>query len=296
MKILIIGAGKIGGHAAYGLLKYEQTQHITLVGRDPNKTRGLCQDLKEAFPRKSIETCELSGIQGSFDLTLLAFSTLIWTPEINVNDRLIEARSNTAILKQIYLKTGFQNMGTILVVSNPVDVLVSFIADVSGYTNVIGVGLSIDEQRISGAVNELFGLQTQRVPCIGEHGPTVTPLLSRLSWSVPKEEALYDQVRNKSFEATSVIIRNLSIPLFGPLYALEMLLQAIICEEDKIISASYYLKEPLLGVQNIAIGLPVVFQKGKITGFELPDISPVEIGLFKKSAGHIRKNYLQTYE
>lgn len=291
MKVLIIGTGKIGGYAAFSLLKSKRVQKLVIVGSSLLKTSGICQDLKDAYPHKRIETIQLNQIDDeTFDLTILAFSTLKWNPGIDVNDRLIEAKSNIAVLDEINKDIGFERLGTIIVVSNPVDILTTYIASRSELANVIGFGLSIDEKRITQVVNKLFNKDYSRVPCIGEHGISIVPLLNRLS-SREYDAALYDKVKKLSFEATSTIIRNVSIPVFGPLSEIEVLLDALINEEKKSISASYFLREPLLGESGVAVGLPVKFEKGKIAGYQLPEISESEAQMFKKSVSYIKHNY-----
>jgi malate/lactate dehydrogenase len=292
MKVLIIGTGKIGGYAAFSLLKSKRVQKLVIVGSSLLKTSGICQDLKDAYPHKSIETIQLNQIDDeTFDLTILAFSTLKWNPGIDVNDRLIEAKANIGVLDEINKDIGFERLGTIVVVSNPVDILTTYIASKSEQANVIGFGLSIDEKRITRVVNGLFKKEYAKVPCIGEHGVSIVPLLSQLLPESDCEEALYDKIKKLSFEATSTIIRNVSIPVYGPLSEIEVLLETIINKESKVISASYFLNDPLFGESRVAVGLPVEFDKGKIAGYQLPEISETEAQMFKKSVSLIKQNY-----
>lgn len=291
MKILIIGLGKIGGYTAYSILKNEKVRKLVMIGSDLLKTTGICQDLRDAYPHKNIEPSDLSGIGETFDLTILSFSTLKWHPGIDVNDRLIEAAANISVLKEIEQKAGFEKLGTIVVVSNPVDILTMYISREFKARNVIGFGLSIDEKRITEAVNKLVKRSYVRVPCIGEHGFTITPLLSKLSLDEELNEELYHKVKSLNFEATSTIIKNASIPVFGPLSELEILLNTIINEQNGVIPGSYFLHQSLFGESHVAAGLPVKFEKGKITGHDLKDISELETQLFKKSVEQIRQNY-----
>lgn len=291
MKILIIGTGKIGGYAAFSLLKNDRVEKLVIAGSNLLKASGICQDLKDAYPQRNIETVQLSEVNETFDLTILSFSSLKWNPGIDVNDRLIEAKSNISVLDEINKNTGFERLGTIIVVSNPVDILTTYIAEKSGSANVIGFGLSIDEKRITSVVNSLFKTDYPRVRCIGEHGISIIPLLSRLSPYSDYEEALYNKIKKLSFEATSTIIRNVSIPVYGPLSEIEVLLETLINKQSKIISAGYFLKEPLFGESGVAVGLPVKIHEGRIAGYELPEISATEKELFKKSVYHIRQNY-----
>ncbi|NBA87332.1 hypothetical protein GVN16_16275 [Emticicia sp. CRIBPO] len=289
MKILIIGTGKIGGYAAYSLLKNDRVEKLVIAGSNLLKTSGICQDLRDAYPKRNIETVQLSQVNETFDLTILSFSTLKWNPGIDINDRLIEAKANIGVLDEINKDIGFERLGTIVVVSNPVDILTTYIASKWEKANVIGFGLSIDEKRITRVVNDLFKKDYSRVPCIGEHGVSIIPLLSQLQMDC--EEAMYDKIKKRSFEATSTIIRNVSIPVYGPLSEIEVLLETIINEESKVISAGYFLNDPLFGESGVAIGLPVRFDKGKIAGHDLPEISMTETQLFKKSVNHIKQNY-----
>ncbi len=291
MKVLIAGAGKIGAYMAYSLLKNKAVTELVVVSRNLYATTGLCQDLQDAYPAAKISPMPLEQVKGNIDLTLLCFSTLQWRPDIGVNDRLIEAESNIAILKEMGQKIDFSCLGNIIVISNPVDILTTYINRCFGLLPVIGFGLALDEKRLARAFQKLSGTKLPYISCIGEHGSSVVPMLSHVSGQNVYEDWTYKKVKAMAFEHTALIMSQYAIPLFGPLSEIETLTHAFVSKSNGVVSASYFLEKPLWGIEHLAIGLPVVIREGLIAGYQVPAVTTMEREMFLESAGHIEAQY-----
>jgi malate/lactate dehydrogenase len=292
MKILIIGIGRIGSYLAYYLLNTDTSLKLFLYGHDPIKAEGLLHDLKEAFPNAQINAVkDISDIE-PVELTIMTFSTLKWFPQLNVNDRLIEGVNNLRILDSISRDVPSESLGTILIISNPVDILTWHATIKFNTQNVFGFGISLDEKRMAAVVSQKFGGDYLRVQCVGEHGHNIVPILSMISEIENCSSILYDELKNEMFIHTSKIIKNVSIPLFGPLRELERLLPFFIGKSNGTISVSKYIDKPYMGISDLALGLPVQLQKGKFIGFKKLGLNNVEYALFQKAANQIKNTYL----
>lgn len=283
--ILIVGPGRLGGQIAFRSLRMGQVKKVFLLGRSYSRTKGIKNDLKIVFPRAVIVPLDFTSLPEPVDLTFFTFSTLKWTPKIGVNDRSIEISTNIRIIDQIFKHISLELLGKIIVISNPVDILTrytSYLCD--NLIKVFGFGISVDEVRMAFAFNQLTGKRCERVPCVGEHGAEIVPLLSQIIREQDPLPEIYDKLKSLTFAETQKVIMNVSIPFFTPLYELERLLQLVLLKKSGTIALSTYLKEPIFGVSDLAFGVPVQIRKGEFGTVAALKMSLTEERMFRQAA------------
>jgi malate/lactate dehydrogenase len=282
--ILIIGPGKLGGQIAFRALELQRVDKVFLIGRNYSKTQGIAEDLREAFPHSKVTALDNFKLLDPVDLTFFTFSDLKWSPQIGVNDRIIEGSANIKVINQIKAEIDGHLLGTIIIVSNPVDVLTWHTTLAFENINVFGFGISLDEYRMGAAIEKIGGIKCDRLPCLGEHGSHVVPLLSHILDESLLSIDLYNQVRREAFTHTENIVKKVSIPFYGPLRELKRLLNMLLSNGSGPLTMSKYLKEPFLGVKNVALGVPVKVEGGVLNGVEHIRATAFEVELFEDAA------------
>jgi malate/lactate dehydrogenase len=251
----------------------------------------MSRDIQEAFPKKEIIPLKGYTVPFPVDYTFFTFSTLKWSSNIGVNDRWIESKSNIQIIDQIASESHPSSLGEIFVVSNPVDIITQYTADKLNGSRVFGVGISIDEKRNARVVKVLFDIDRERIPCIGEHGLNVVPLLSQVMPLSRITSDTYERVRSEAFKFTEPIIKHTSIPLYGPMAELDRILKNLADRNSGTISVSVPLKGKPLGVSGVALGVPVELKEGKLGSIGEINVNEMEHEMFLEAARKCEINF-----
>ena len=291
MNILIIGLGKIGSLLAYELVK-DNSCNVFLYGRNYSKTKGIATDLREINAQFNVIALESLEHLPKIDLTIFSFSIMIWRPDIGANDRIIEANNNLKIIDSIATQTDLKQLGVIIIVSNPVDLLTQYCSEKYKVENVYGFGNSLDELRVSNTlIKGTYNYQGDEVVCIGEHGSSIVPILSKALRGSIEEPSVYSNVKSEIFERTVEVIHLVSIPFYSPVYCLFDLLRSIINKETKTVRLSKYLEKEYLGIKGISIGVPLKMINGRLDEPLEIAVSDYEAKLFVESAKQIETVY-----
>lgn len=291
MKVLIVGIGKIGGDIASKLISHGVSE-LYLYGREYEKTIGISCDLQETSIYCRVKPLKKLEQLPQVDYTFFAFSTLKWRKSIGVNDRMIEARQNISIIQTIAKEVDWCNLGTIIIVSNPIDILTRYCCEHFNTRNVFGFGNSLDELRVLNTINQsTFETKSNRLVCVGEHGRSIVPVLSQIIDSNKLQVAVYEELLQTTFLRTQKIISNYSIPFYAPMLAMESLIALIISKQSGSITLSAWLDTPFCGIKDIAIGVPVKFTYGVPENANPVGLSTYEQELFIKSAQILKSQY-----
>ncbi len=291
-KIWIVGPGRLGASIAYSALEMAPQCQVSLTGRDEVKTQGIAADLREAYPRSKIGVLLDFNPPEKMDYTFLCFSGLRWKPTLDGNDRIIEARYNFEVIHQLAERKGLaQRLGTVLIVSNPVDLLVWAMQERFPEVPTYGFGLSLDAERFSRILSEEHGVKPKSLLCIGEHGASAVPLLTGKIPERRIQPSLYANLEAQCRRNTQEIVQKSNIPFFGPLRSLKVLLKALLLKKSVVIPLSAYLKTEWNGARGVAIGIPFRIQKGKITGPHRVALSTHENELWRETQKRIRAAY-----
>jgi malate/lactate dehydrogenase len=187
-------------------------------------------------------------------------------------------------------------MGTIIILSNPPDILSRYCYEKYGANNVYGFGNSLDELRVKNTLIQMQIPQNgKECICLGEHGAGMVPVLSQVFNDKELDHALYDRVNSAVFDRIHQIIHQAYIPFYGPLLALTELIMAIINKETKQVTLSTYLQNDYLGQRNLSMGIPVELNSGVLGNIVDIEVSDYEKELFAQSAISLQDQYQQLF-
>jgi L-lactate dehydrogenase len=262
-KVVLIGCGNVGMSYAYALLN-QRTNVNELVLVDINKDRieGEVMDLNHclAFAPSNMEI-KSGDYSDCSDATLVVIAA--GANQAPGETRMDLINKNSKIFKSIIsevVDSGFN--GIFLVATNPLDVMTYLTWKYSGFdtSKVMGSGTSLDTARLRYLVGEKIGVNPKSVHAyvIGEHGDSefvpwsnVNVAGQEIEKFLKEEEMerIESEVRNAAYE----IINRKGATYYGIGMALVMITNAILSDEDRIITVSNY-----DSMDGIYIGCPAI--------------------------------------
>ena len=175
MKISVVGMGKVGSSLAFALAMRNTAKELMLVGRTRESVLGDALDLRHGQlfvdTPSQVNAGTLKDTAGS---DIVAICASVPTPP-NMKSRLELAHGNVALLQSIMPEIARRSPKAIVVmVSNPVDVLVHYALQFSGFkpNQVMGTGTLVDSSRFRQLLAEELRIHTEdiRAYILGEHG------------------------------------------------------------------------------------------------------------------------------
>lgn len=292
-KVVLIGCGNVGMSYAYALLN-QRTNVNELVLIDMNKDRieGEVMDLNHclAFAPSKIEI-KLGDYSDCSDATLVVIAA--GAKQAPGETRMDLINKNSSIFKEIIgevVKSGFN--GIFLVATNPLDVMTYLTWKYSGFdtSKVMGSGTSLDTARLRYLIGEKTGVSPKSVNAyvIGEHGDSefvpwsnVRIAGQEIEKFIDKEELepIESEVRNAAYE----IINKKGATYYGIGMALVMITNAILSNEDRIITVSNY-----DSFDDIYIGTPAIVNKDGVKERIYVELNDQEQEKLSKSIGIIK--------
>lgn len=297
MKVGIVGAGSVGAATAFALMMRGVARKITLVDVDNKKSYAEATDIAHAAPFAYANKVKA----GSYE-DLCGCEVVIVTA--GANQKKGETRTdllerNVKIFADIIPKV-VENAPstTLLIATNPVDVMTEVALKLSGFptTRVIGSGTILDTARFRTDLGYYLGISPKSIHAnvLGEHGDSevlcwsngdggTVPLL-KLAETLNKplteevKQRIDDDVRNAAYK----IIDGKGATFYGIAGGLCRICQAITTNEYAILTVSTHHKE-LLGVKNVSISMPSVIGKRGVHNVLYPELNEEEIQALKAS-------------
>ena len=295
--IAIIGSGLVGSSIAF-LCASNSLTDIVLLNRTKSKAKGEALDISNAIPRNSdimvSGTDDYRKIKDE-EIIVIAASTGIYQKNRN---EIIHAQ--VKMIKSIAKKIKKHcSSPTILMVSNPVDVLTYFFQKEIRYPRekVIGIASSLDSSRF----RHIISCQTKAkystisdVHVLGEHGDSMVPVFSkakvngkRLSELINPEQA--KKIRKDVCDYWKSLRNFKSRSQFGIAKNVYNVLDAIVKNHQVNLEASVLLRGEF-GQKDICMGMPVKISINGIEKIKSMKLDSSEIKLLEESARTIRKN------
>ena len=262
-KVVLVGCGNVGMSYAYALLNQRtNVNELVLIDIDKDRVEGEVMDLNHCLafaPSKiDIKSGEYSDCG---DATLVVIAA-------GANQKPGETRmdlinKNSKIFKSIVtpiVESGFN--GVFLVATNPLDVMTYLTWKYAGCeTNkVFGTGTSLDTARLKYLVGSRLNVNPKSVHAyvIGEHGDSefvpwssADIALQDINGFIEKDELeqIEKEVKNAAYE----IINKKGATYYGIGMTLAMITNAILEDENRVITVSNYDSE-----NGIYMGTPAV--------------------------------------
>lgn len=277
-KVVLVGTGFVGMSMAYSMLNRGGIDELVLIDIDKDKTVGEEMDLSHGLPfapqKMVIKAGEYSDCKDAEIVVITAGAA-----QKPGQTRLELAEINTKIVKEItknVMASGFN--GTIIVASNPVDLMAYVVYKVSGLpkNKVIGSGTVLDTARLRYMIADHLNVSSKNVHAyvMGEHGDS-----SFVAWShcyvgckklidimkennkpVEELEKIHQNVVNAAYE----IINKKKATYYGIGMSLNRLVRAILDDENAIITVSTYLENGEYGQNDVYIGVPAIINKNGV--------------------------------
>jgi len=224
--------------------------------------------------------------------------------------RLDLVRKNTDIFKDIIPEIVRYNPRTLLIVSNPVDVLTYVALKVSQYpiNRVIGSGTTLDTARFRYLLSRHCGVDPRNIHAyiIGEHGDSEVPVWSQaniagvsLRQHCPvcrrkclesEREEIFNQVKNAAYE----IIERKGATYFAIGLAVVRIVGSILRDENSVLTVST-LVDSYYDVSDVCLSVPVILNRNGISKILKIGLDESEVEKLKTSATVLR-NVIKTLD
>lgn len=302
-KVAIVGAGYVGASIAYALTLRDLAQEIVLIDLDTNKAWGEATDIQHGIPYMGECSVRVGEYADCADCDLIIITA-------GRNRRPGETRlnmisDNRKIMEGVVAEIKkYYTHSVIMVVSNPVDVMVSLCAQGMGLPDgmVFGTGCTLDTSRMIRVIADYVGLNTAVINgyIVGEHGDSQIPLWSRLSvggitmgeycasvglpWTAEERARIAEEVRTMG----ASIISAKGKTHYGIATCVCLLADAVLNQRPTIASVSTPLQGEY-GVSGVALSVPSIIGGHGVERRIQENWAPEELAAFRESACRVRK-------
>ncbi len=283
-KVSIIGAGNVGATAAQ-LIAYEGIADIVLFDIIEGMPQGKALDIMQACPlwESSVKVKGTNNYSDTANSDVVVITSgLPRKPGMSRDDLL---HANAEIVKSVTSETsGLSPDSTVIVVSNPMDLMTYIAWKVSGFDphRVAGMGGVLDSARLRTFVSMDLGVSPDDVEAIvfGGHGDQMVLLPGLITVkgipitkliSEKRVDELIHRTRHGGAEIVSLL--KTGSAYYAPAASVLQMVKAIVHNEKRVLSCSAYL-DGEYGTSGLFLGVPVILgEKGieKIIELELTD-------------------------
>lgn len=302
-RVAIIGTGWVGASVAISTLHAGLADELLLTDTRADVAEGEALDLAQGaafYPSATVRTASVEDMADA-DVVVVAAGSGGKPGQ----SRLELLQGNASLVAELGRRLAGCR-GTILMVSNPVDVLTRVMQQASGLPpeRVLGTGTVLDTARL----RQMLGLELNVDPrsvhaqVVGEHGDSSVVLWSQADvgglplrqwqgWNAQREERLAHEVRRAAYEI--IARKGATNHAIGLVTA--NVLQALLRDERRVLTVSRVHTGTLAGaggvalaLHGVALSLPAVVGAGGATEVLLPPLTADEQTALQHSAHVLR--------
>ncbi len=297
-KISLIGAGNIGGTLAY-LAGLKELGDIVLVDIAEGVPQGKGLDILQSMAVEgsnigSTGANKYTSIKGS-DVVIVT-AGIARKPGMSRDD-LIE--TNTKIITQVGENIGkYAPNAFVIVITNPLDVMVSVMQKASGinHNKVVGMAGVLDSARFRTFLAEEMKVAVEDVTAfvLGGHGDTMVPLprystvagiplpdLVKMKWITQKKlDEIIERTRNGGAEIVSYL--KTGSAFYAPASSAIQMAESYLKDQKRVLPCAAYLKGEY-GVKNLYVGVPAIIGEKGVEKIVEINLNATEKKQFKKS-------------
>lgn len=270
MKVTVVGAGAVGASCAEYIAIKNFVAEVVLVDIKEGFAEGKAMDLMQTASLNNFDT-RVIGSTNDYSVTAGSQVAVITSgiPRKPGMTRAQLVETNANIVKSVTEQlVKYSPNVIIIVVSNPMDTMTYLVHKTSGLpkNRIIGMGGALDSARFKYRLAEALECPTSDVDgmVIGQHSDSgMLPLLSKATRNgVPVTAFLSEEKMEEVAQATRVGGSTLTKLLgtsawYAPGAAVSSIVQAIICDQKKMIPCSLYL-EGEYGLNDVCMGVPAI--------------------------------------
>lgn len=303
-KVSLIGAGNIGGTLAH-LISLKKLANVVLF------------DVVEGMPQgKALDISQSSGIEG-FDGSVIGtndYKDIVDSDVVIVTagiprkpgmsrDDLISV--NTGIIKTVaenikkYAPKAF-----VIVVTNPLDVMVWVMKEVSGlpHEKVVGMAGVLDSSRFNFFLSQEFGVSVNDITSfvLGGHGDSMVPLVrytavggvlvqDMIKMGLTTKEkiaAIVQRTRDGGAEIVQ-LLKNGSA-FYAPASSAVAMAQSYLLDQKRLLPCAAYLTGQY-GIDELYVGVPTIIGAKGVEKIVEIDFDPEERAEFLQSVESVKK-------
>ncbi|MCI4366471.1 MAG: malate dehydrogenase [Thermoplasmata archaeon] len=298
-KIVVLGAGNIGGSLAQRLAEADIAEEVALLDIVDGLPQGKALDLQESAPILGFST----RVTGSTDLATLHGADLVVEtaglarkPGMSRSDLL---EKNASILRGHALAVKQHCPGAVVqVVTNPVDVMTYWFREIAQLPapRVFGESGTLDTARFRWFVAEALSVAPRDVTgfVLGTHGDTMVPILSLTSVSgvpltqlLPPDRLQAIVTRTQKGGGEIVDLLKSGSAFYAPSAAQAELCGAIARNEHRLLGVTAHLTGEY-GLKDLCLGVPVVLGRAGVERILEVPMTPTERTAFAASAASVR--------
>jgi L-lactate dehydrogenase len=301
MKVSIIGAGGlVGSCTAFALQTGKIVREIALLDANAEAAAGQALDLLHGASLMADQVITSGGYEHIPSSDLICITAgLRRKPD---ESRLDLINRNVDLFLDILAsikKAGHKRDTTVLVVSNPVDVLTYLAAAKLDLppSRVIGLGTQLDTIRFRALIAERLSAPPTQVKALilGEHGDSMVPIWSSATiaglplekfpgWNAHQASELFTRTKGSGAE----VIKRKGGAGFAVGLAIQEVIEAVALDRKAILPVSS-VQRGCYGLRDVAISVPtVVGREGVVDTLEV-ELWPKEVQALRKSGQVLRQ-------
>ena len=303
-KIALVGAGQIGGTLAL-LAGLKELGDIILLDVVEGTPQGKALDIAEAAPVDGFN----AGFSGSNDYSDLKGADVVIVtaglprkPGMSRDD-LIGVNTGIVTVVGNAIKANCPD-AFVIVITNPLDVMVWVMREVSGLPpeKVVGMAGVLDSARFRYFLSEEFGVSVQDVTAfvLGGHGDTMVPSvrystvagiplpdLVKMGWTTQEK---LDQIVQRTRDGGAEIVKHLKTgsAFYAPTASAIAMAESYLMDQKRVMPCAAHLSGQY-GVDGLYVGVPVVLGAGGVERIIEIELSAEEKAGFDKSVNAVKE-------
>lgn len=297
-KVVIVGCGFVGSASAFALMQSGMFSEMVLIDVDKNRAEGEAMDIGHGISFAQQMKIYAGTYEDIKDAAIIIITAGAAQKPDETRIDLID--KNAKIMKSIVDNIKEQDYkGTLLIVSNPVDILTFIALKESGFPSnrVIGSGTVLDSGRFRYVMGEHLSVDTRSVHAfiVGEHGDS-----ELVAWSNARVGGMsvedfcelrgyynhteymckiFENVKNSAYD----IIEKKQATYYGIAMAVKRICQTIVRDEKSILPVSV-LVQGQYGIEDVVLSLPAIVGKNGIEKIVPIELNEDELKKLKESA------------
>jgi L-lactate dehydrogenase len=301
MKVSIIGGGGlVGSCTAFALQTGKIVREIALLDANAEAAAGQALDLLHGASLMADQVITSGGYEHIPSSDLICITAGLRRKPDESRLDLINRNVDlfVDILSQIQ-HAGHKPDATVLVVSNPVDVLTYLAASRLDLppARVLGLGTQLDTIRFRALIAERLAAPPTQVKALilGEHGDSMVPIWSSATiaglpldkfpgWSANLASELFTRTKGSGAE----VIKRKGGAGFAVGLAIQEVIEAIALDRRAVLPVSS-VQHGCYGIRDVALSVPTVVGAGGVLGTMEIELWPKEVQALRSSGNVLRQ-------
>jgi malate dehydrogenase len=300
MKVTVIGAGNVGATVAECVARKDMVHEVVMVDIKDGVPQGKALDMVESSPIHGFDT-HVSGTTDYEDTAdsevCIITAGLPRKPGMSRDDLLAKNANIVKSVTQQFVEHSPE--ATIIVVSNPLDVMTYVAYEASGYPpeRVMGMAGVLDTARYRAFIADELGVSVRDIQALlmGGHGDTMVPLPRYTTiGGIPLPQWLDDDTINDIVERTKggggeIVDLMGTSAWYAPGAAAAEMTEAIIKDNGRVLPAAAYV-DGEYDLEGFFIGVPIVLGADGVEEIIEVELDADERALLDTSAEHVQDN------